>query len=138
MTQLQFYTSNNPAQTTTTFNADGTLPLGNLAYNINPGGGSANSVITTATGSGKFDAIAYVPVSNFNTVGKYVYLYFAGQGNGGFEEWTAATGVAPVPEVTPSSVIFGFLGLVVAVSSRCALTRRVRAAAAAQRKARIG
>jgi len=138
MTQLQFYTSNNPAQTTTTFNADGTLPLGNLAYNMNPGGGSANSVITTATGSGKFDAIAYVPVSDFNTAGKYVYLYFAGQGNGGFEEWTAATGVAPVPEVTPSSVIFGFLGLVVAVSSRCALTRRVRAAAAAQRKARIG
>src|SRR6266571_1608245 len=31
MTQLQFYTSNNPAQTTTALNADGTLSLGNLA-----------------------------------------------------------------------------------------------------------
>jgi choice-of-anchor A domain-containing protein len=36
--------------------------------------------------------------------------------------------VVPVPEVTPSSVIFGFLGLIVAVSSRRALAGRVRAA----------
>jgi hypothetical protein len=86
----------------------------------------------TATGSGKFDAIMYVPVSDFNQSDNSVYLYFAGgdhiAASGGLEEWAAATGVAPVPEVTPSSVIFGFLGLVVAVSSRCALTRRVRAA----------
>jgi choice-of-anchor A domain-containing protein len=37
--------------------------------------------------------------------------------------------IQPVPEVTPSSVIFGFLGLVVAVSSRRALSGRVRAVA---------
>lgn len=37
--------------------------------------------------------------------------------------------VQPVPEVTPSSVIFGFLGLVVAVSSRRALAARVSAVA---------
>jgi hypothetical protein len=43
----------------------------------------------------------------------------------------------PVPEVTPGSVIFGFIGLVVAVSSRRALMGRVRAVAA-HRKARIG
>ena len=129
LTQLQLYTSNNPAQMTTTFNADGTLPLGNLAYNLNPGGGTGNSVLTTATGSGKFDAVVYVPVSDFNSADKYLYLYFAGNGNGGFEEWTAATNVAPVPEVAPSSVIFGFLGLIVAVSSRRALGQRVRALA---------
>jgi hypothetical protein len=129
MTQLQFYTSNNPAETTTALNADGTLSLGNLAYNMNPGGGTTNSVITTATGSGKHDAIVYVPVSDFNAAGKYVYLYFAGHGNGGFEEWTAATSVVPVPEVAPSSVIFGFLGLVVAVSSRRVLGGRVRVVA---------
>ena len=127
LTQLQLYTSNDPAQTTTTFNPDGTLPLGNLAYTMNSGGGTDNSVITTATGSGKFDAILYLPVSDFNAAGKYVYFYFAGQGNGGFEEWTAALGPAPVPEVTPSSVVFGFLGLVTAVSSRRALSNRARA-----------
>ena len=62
------------------FNPDGTLPLGTLAYNLNPGGGTTNSVITTATGSGKYDAIVYVPVSDFNLNDKYVVLYFAGQG----------------------------------------------------------
>ncbi len=35
--------------------------------------------------------------------------------------------VIPVPEVTPSWLIFGFLGLVVAVTSRQGLMRRVRA-----------
>jgi hypothetical protein len=125
--QLQFYTSNNGAQMTTAFNADGTLNLGHLAYNMNAGGGTANSVLTTATGSGKFDAVVFVPVSDFNLSDKYVILYFAGQGNGGFEEWTAATNATPVPEVTPGSVIFGFLGLIVAVGSRRTLMARVRA-----------
>jgi len=37
--------------------------------------------------------------------------------------------VIPVPEVTPSSVIFGFLGLVMAVTSRRTLMRRARALA---------
>lgn len=125
MTQLQFYTGNDGAQTTTTINPDGTLPLGHLAYNLNPGGGTANSVLTHATGSGKFDAIVYVPVSDFNLSDRYVTLYFAGQGNGGFEEWTAATGMAAVPEVTPASVLIGFLGLLVAVSSRRMLSKRL-------------
>jgi hypothetical protein len=121
MTQLQFYTSNDPAQTTTTFNSDGTLPLGHLAYNMNPGGGTTNSVITTATGSGKFDAIVYVPVNDFNLADKYVILYFAGQGNGGFEEWTAATGVAPIPE---ASTIFPVIGLLAAIFSTQFVRRR--------------
>lgn len=121
LTQLQFYTSNNPAQTTITFNPDGTLPLGHLAYNMNLGGGTTNSVITTATGSGKFDAIVYVPVSDFNLADKYVILYFAGLGNGGFEEWTAATSVAPVPE---ASTIFPIVGLLAAVFSTQFVRRR--------------
>jgi hypothetical protein len=121
LTQLQFYTSNDPAQMTTTFNADGTLPLGNLAYNMNIGGGTENSVLTTATGSGKYDAIVYVPVNNFNLNDQFVYLYFAGMGNAGFEEWTAATGVAPIPEF---STFFPLIGLLVAVFSTQALRRR--------------
>jgi hypothetical protein len=39
---------------------------------------------------------------------------------------TTSSGAFEVPEVTPSSVIFGFLGLVVAISSRRALMARVR------------
>jgi hypothetical protein len=103
LTQMQVYTSNSGSQTTTSFNADGTLPLGNLAYNLNPGGGTTNSVLTHATGSGAFDAVVFIPVSDFNLSDKYVTLYFAGQGNGGFEEWTAAEGVATVPE--PSGIL---------------------------------
>ena len=121
LTQLQFYTSNDPAQMTTAFSADGTLALGTLAYNMNIGGGTDNSVLISATGSGKYDAIVYVPVANFNTSDQYLYLYFAGQGNGGFEEWTAATGVAPVPEL---GTFFPLIGLLVAVFSSQALRRR--------------
>ena len=121
MSQLQFYTSNDPSQTTTTLNGDGTLPLGTLAYNMNIGGGTDNSVLVNATGSGKYDAIVYVPVADFNLNDKYVYLYFAGAGNGGFEEWTAATGAAPVPEL---STFFPVIGLLVAVFSTQLLRRR--------------
>jgi hypothetical protein len=126
LTQLQIYTSNNGAQTTTTFNPDGTLAFDSsthLAYNMNPGGGTTNSVITTATGSGKFDAIVYVPVSDFNLSDKYMILYFAGQGNGGFEEWTAATNVAPIPE---AATLFPIVGLLAAVFSTQFVRRRQR------------
>lgn len=105
LTQLQIYTGNDPAQTASAFNPDGTLPLGNLAYNLNPGGGTTSSVLTHATGSGKYDAVMYVPVSDFNLSDKYVTLYFAGQGNGGFEEWTAAAGPAAVPEPSITMLI---------------------------------
>ena len=121
MTQLQVYTSNNGSPMTTAINPDGTLALGNLAYNLNPGGGTGNSVLTTATGSGKYDAIVYVPVSDFNLSDKYMILYFGGQGNGGFEEWTVATGVAPVPE---ASAFFPVIGLLAAVFSTQFVRRR--------------
>jgi hypothetical protein len=120
MTQLQIYTSNNGSQTTTTFNPNGTLNLGTLAYNLNPGG-ATNNVITTGTGSGKYDMAMYVPVSLFNLADKYVTLYFAGNGNGGFEEWTAATGVSPIPE---ASTFFPIVGLLAAVFSTQFVRRR--------------
>jgi hypothetical protein len=70
-----------------------------------PSGGTTNSVIITATGSGKFDAIGFVPVSDFNQADKYVILYFAGNGNGGFEEWKAATLVAPIQEASNTALL---------------------------------
>lgn len=41
-------------------------------------------------------------------------------------QMSSGANVIPIPEVTPSSVIFGFLGLIVAFSSRRALMARVR------------
>ena len=77
----------------------------------------------------------FIPVSDLAGANQndYVYLYQR-WGNtdsteGGFEETAIRQGFVPVPEVTASSVIFGFLGLVVAVSSRRALSGRVRAVA---------
>ena len=121
LTQLQLYTANSGSLLPTSLNPNGTIALGNLAYNLNPGGGTTNSVLTTALGSGKYDAIVYIPVSGFNLNDKYVYLYFAGQGNGGFEEWTAATLTAPIPE---ASALFPIVGLLAAIFSTHFLRRR--------------
>jgi hypothetical protein len=120
LTQLQIYTANSGSLLPTSLNPDGTIALGSLVYNMNAGG-TTNTVITTATGSGKYDAVVYIPVSLFNLSDKFVYLYFAGQGNGGFEEWTAATGVNPVPE---ASTFFPIIGLLAAVFSTQFVRRR--------------
>jgi hypothetical protein len=120
MTQLQIYTANSGSLMPTSLNADGTIALGSLVYNMNAGG-TTNTVVTTATGSGKYDATVYIPVSLFNLSDKFVYLYFAGQGNGGFEEWTAATGVNPIPE---ASTLFPIVGLLAAVFSTQFVRRR--------------
>jgi hypothetical protein len=120
MTQLQIYTANSGSLLPTSLNADGTIALGSLVYNMNAGG-TTNTVVTTATGSGKYDAVVYIPVSLFNLSDKYVYLYFAGQGNGGFEEWNAATGVNPIPE---ASTFFPIIGLLAAVFSTQFVRRR--------------
>jgi hypothetical protein len=110
--RLQIYTSNDPNLTSETFSLNSgiqTLPLGNLAYSLNPNDGTGSYVVTNATGSGKYDAIVYVPVSDFTQSDKYVYLYMAGGDNtkttGGFEEWSAAQGPAAVPEPSTMALI---------------------------------
>jgi len=120
--QLQIYTSNSPAQTTTTFNPDGTLAFDattHLAYNLNIGGATSNSVLTKATGSGIADMFAYIPVSDFFLSDKYVILYFfAGSkfaATGGFEEWTAFTNSVPDQG---STLFLGSLGFGVLVLLR--------------------
>jgi len=131
--QLQIYTSNNPSQTTTTFNPDGTLAFDStthLAYNLNIGGLTTNSVDATAIGGGIGDMYAYIPVSNFLLTDKYVILYFfAGAdfaSTGGFEEWVAFT---KSPVSVPDQL--GFLpavALMVTMVSTHALLRRRRSA----------
>jgi hypothetical protein len=118
---FQLYTSNDPNQTTTVINPNGTLNLGTLIFNL----GKNNSVITTATGSGKADMFVDVPVSAFTTTDQYLYLYSA-FGNtipssGGFEEWTFVPGLAVVPE---ASTLFPIVGLLAAVLSTHVLRRR--------------
>ena len=121
--RLQFYTSNDPAQTTVVINPNQTLNLGNLAYNLDLQGD--NSIITHSTGSGKYDLIAFIPTANFNQADSFLYLYFASgdtiAASGGFEEWTASVNVTPIPEL---SSFFPIIGLMVAVGSTHVLRRR--------------
>lgn len=128
--RLQLYTSNNGSLTTEAFSTNGNgvrvLDLGHLAYTLNMNDGtSSDYVITTATGSGHFDAIMYVPVANFNQSDRYLYLYFASgdhiASSGGFEEWTAATGAVPIPE---AGALFPIVGLLAAIFSTQFLRRR--------------
>jgi hypothetical protein len=107
--QLQIYTSNNGAQTTESFNPDGTVAFDattHLAYTLNLGGGTTNNVLTTGTGSGKADMFAFIPVTDF-VPAKYVILYFASGTNlkttGGFEEWKAAT----TPDGGTTAILLG-------------------------------
>src|SRR5437773_9989348 len=96
MTQLQIYTANSGSLLPTSLNADGTIALGSLVYNMNAGG-TTNTVVTTATGSGKYDAVVYVPVSLFNLSDKFVYLFVACHGNGRFVESFSAVEVKASP-----------------------------------------
>lgn len=130
---LRIWTSSS-LQTSTSTDAGGKFngTLGNMAFDL----GAGNSVTYTDQqhGSGSGDINIFIPVSDFAGVKStdYIYMYQAwgnsGMSDGGFEETAIGQGVAPVPEVTPSSVIFGFLGLLVAITSRRALGARVRAA----------
>ena len=120
--QLQIYTTNNPSQTTTTFKPDGTLAFDSsthLAYNLNIGGLTSNSVLTKATGSGIADLYAYIPVSDFVKTDKYVILYFFSgtkfSSTGGFEEWVAFE--TSVPDRS-STLLLGSIGFVAVVLLR--------------------
>lgn len=122
MTALQIFTTNDPNQTTESFNSKGILQLnGTLVYNM----GTGNSVLTTATGSGKADMFMYIPFSLVQTGELYLVLYSA-FGNdipsdGGFEEWTFIPGTVPIPE---AGTFFPVIGLLAAVLCTRVLQRR--------------
>jgi hypothetical protein len=122
MTALQIFTTNDPNQTTESFDSKGILQLnGTLVYNM----GSGNSVLTTATGSGKADMFMYIPFSLVQTGEQYLVLYSA-FGNdipadGGFEEWVFIPGTVPIPE---AGTFFPVIGLLAAVLCTRVLQRR--------------
>ena len=130
MTKLQIFTTNDPNQTTETFNGAGILQLnGTLVYNL-----GNNAVLTTATGSGKADMFMYIPANLVQTGEKYLVLYSA-FGNdipsdGGFEEWLFVPGVQVIPE---TGTFFPVIGLLVAVISTRVLRRRKIAQLARER-----
>jgi Putative Ice-binding-like adhesive domain len=110
----------------------GGLTSNDVVYNLT----GVNSNLTTSGGGNAQQIFGTVLATGSNAS---VNLH-PGQINGEIIATTLTTSsgaLAVVPEVTPSSVIFGFLGLVVALSARRALMGRVRAMAT-QRKTRIG
>jgi hypothetical protein len=129
MTALQIFTTNDPNQTTESFNGAGILQLnGTLVYNL-----GKNAVLTTATGSGKADMFMYIPAALVQTGEQYLVLYSA-FGNdipsdGGFEEWVFVPGVQVIPE---TGTFFPVIGLLVAVVSTRILRRRKMAQLARQ------
>lgn len=132
MTALQIFTTNDPNQTTESFKPGGILALnGTLVFNLDANGN--NSVLTTATGSGKADMFMYVPLSLVQTGELYLVLYSA-FGNdipadGGFEEWVFIPGAVPIPE---AGTLFPLVGLLAAVLSTHVLRRRKVAQSAGQ------
>ena len=131
---LKIWTSSTiQGSTSTDANGNFNGSLGNLVFDM--GAGNSVKYNDQQHGSGSGDINIFIPVSDFAGVQStdYVYMYQAwgssDVSDGGFEETAIGQGIVPVPEVAPSSVIFGFLGLVVAVSSRRALSGRVRALA---------
>jgi hypothetical protein len=124
MTALQIFTTNDPNQTTESFNSKGILQLnGTLVYNMNANGN--NAVLTTATGSGKADMFMYIPANLVKTGEQYLVLYSA-FGNdipsdGGFEEWVFIPGTVPIPE---TGMFFPVVGLLAAVLCTRVLQRR--------------
>jgi hypothetical protein len=134
LNSLKIFTSST-LQNSTSTDSQGNFngSLGNLVFDL----GSANTLIYSdkQNGSGSGDIDIFIPVTAFADTkpSDYVYMYQR-WGNtdmslGGYEETALLAGAVPVPEVAPSSMIFGFVGLVVAVSSRRALAGRVRAVA---------
>lgn len=131
---LKIFTSST-LQNSTSTDSQGNFngSLGNSVFDL----GSGNTLIYNDKqhGSGSGDIDILIPVTAFAATkpSDYVYMYQrwgnTDMSSGGFEETALLAGAVPVPEVTPSSVIFGFLGLVVAVSSRRALAARVRVVA---------
>jgi hypothetical protein len=121
---LQIFTSNDPNQTTESFNANGILALnGTLVYNLDASMDSA--VLATALGSGKGDYFVFLPLDLVLTGEQYLYIYTC-YGNtivssGGFEEWTFIPGTVPIPE---TATLFPVIGLVAAVLSTRLLRRR--------------
>ena len=139
LSQLQIYTTNLPAQTTTdpaTFDAQN-----HLVYNLNAGttfntppnnASTGNTILTLATGSGIADLYAYIPVSDFiYAQDRYVILYFYGgndqfSSTGGFEEWVAFTNSAPTVPDRASTLTLGSIGFAALVLLRWLLTKRAK------------
>ncbi|MGI8891057.1 MAG: hypothetical protein ACR2G0_09795 [Chthoniobacterales bacterium] len=124
--QLQFFTSAVDSKTTTDV-----ASLGTPRWSLD-GAGDSYILLDASrnNGSGSGDMYAYIPASSFAGVASsdYVYMYSRfgdqisadGTTEGGFEEWSLATNLSPVPEM---SALFPIVGLMAAVGSTHLLRR---------------
>jgi hypothetical protein len=127
-------TLNGSASDTFVFKISGTMELSGDTNILLTGGLTPNNVIWDFIGSG-----SQVQTSGkSNTAGIFLAPDRVININGGTHESEFISGISlsfqsnpvvntPVPEVTPNSVILGFIGLVVAFGSRRSLMARVRA-----------
>lgn len=115
------------------FKISGTMELSGNTNIILTGGLTADNVLWDFIGSGS----QFQTSGQSRTAGIFLAPDRVININGGIHNSEFISGVSlsfqsnpqitqPVPEVTPSSMIFGFLGLLVAVSSRRALAARFR------------
>ena len=121
------------------FNITGGLQMNGSAAVVLTGGVQAQNVVFNFVGSGDslmthvgnmVRGVILAPDRDITFHGAFGEII--GGGNSlTLMSGATVTGFTNVPEVTPASVIFGFLGLIVAVSSRRALMARFRTAAAA-------
>lgn len=127
LNEFQVYASPNGTETTTTINANRTLPLGTLLYNLNANlGGTTGDYLKLSdnhSGSGKSDYNIELPVSLFSGVTSTqfftVYAKFT-LSDGGFEEFfldsvpggtPVVTGGGTPPPTVPEPATLGLLTL---------------------------
>jgi hypothetical protein len=127
-------------------NITGSMSLTGTASVVLTGGLTTSDVVLNFTGSGTsinthvgdvINGIVLAPQTSMTLDGIFNGKLIGGGSILKLMSGATVNGITVVPEVTPSWVIFGFLGLVVAFSARRALMGRV-CAVATRRKTRIG
>jgi choice-of-anchor A domain-containing protein len=128
-------TLNGTANSTFLLNVSGSITLSPGSILLT-GGLTANNVLINYTGSNTINTSGGSNSSQIfgtllapNAMVNMTPGFVAGSIIAASINLSSGANVIPVPEVTPSSVVFGFLGLLVAVSSRRALVGRFRAVA---------
>lgn len=127
-------TLNGTANSTFLLNVSGSITLSPGSILLS-GGLTSNNVLINYTGTQTINTSGGANSSQIfgtilapNAMVNMTPGYVQGSIIAGSINLASGANIIPVPEVTPSSVIFGFLGLLVAFSSRRALASRLRPA----------
>ena len=102
-------------------------------YAVFSSGTFQNDSLVTINGEAAVGPNGSANIAAPSTINGTLYKYPTATVSGPGKVTATVNGVTVVPEVTPGSVIFGFLGLVVAVASRRAIGRQPQRARARKR-----